>query len=146
MPLITTAQKTLLPSFTPNSWKILQNGKFGAVLSGIPVNPGYHTCCWYTCGEGALIFHGQNHTAETKQGYSSCYCNWPFPLSSDAELGGKFRQRAQLHDEGWLTVIVGPQSGTTEPFSSALCLRQLLWMKTKQDYTSLADWYKEWKN
>lgn len=118
MSMINTAQNTLLPSFTPNSRKNLQNGKFSVVLSGIPVNPGYHMCCWYTGREGALIFHGQNQTAETKQGYSSCYYNWPLPLSSDAELGGKFRQRAQLHDEGWLTVIIGPQSGTAGPFSS----------------------------
>lgn len=58
--------------------------------------------------------------------------------------GGKFRQSAQLQDEGWLTVIVGPQSGTAI-FFYRVCFSQLLWMKTKHDYISLADGCQEWR-
>lgn len=118
MSLLPTIQKILFPRFSPipGSHFHMENSVWSLAAYQLIWAT---TCIAGTCTsmEGTLYFP-MAQTKLLKQSYSSCYCDWPFPLCSDAQLMGRLCLRAQLYEERRVAVVAGPSSGTTELFCS----------------------------
>lgn len=104
--MIPATQNTLSPSFTtiPGKYFKMEISVFYLVVYQ-SIWDIMHVAGTITGGEGALLFHDQNQTAETQHSCSSCYSDWPFPLSSDTELRGTVVRKLNCvmrDDRQWL--------------------------------------------